>query len=606
MFGSRLWIAIVILGVVVGTSSADALLLNLDFALDNQTYTWNDSLFWQNRINSRTQLQVFNRSNATLIKSSVFGAGADRWQKYSRTRGQLTRRFGDKLEMGLEIHQDFDRLESRRFIGNGALATTQLDWRWLRATGKVGPVWEQRDVPDAKSTQSGLGQEAQIEIVPQRDFSLGMLTLNSSLNTLRETPHKSVQLGYNLTRSFTGKDTTSLNASQSFAEQKFFPSSTDFSQTARQRSELRQFDLDVRRALPAEVYFQARSSYLLTSYKYDYERIEQGLITQNNNLRLLFDYQFNLSRRLGNWLLLETEYLFDRTKEDFGRDRVNQRSETGRWSMGATFYLMERDTLVFYGQIGVTSYFTPGASSVFSDRDRTLQVGSVRLVHRFNRYLRGTIEGSYRGFHTIYVSGTLSANNNQNNVFVLSPSLSWQPFAGVKLEQFYQMHANYIYYDYEKSTFAGRNTLYRRANLLNRLTLSGSPATDFELEYSYRYEDFGPVRYTDQWQQQVSWDRRTQRPKISVYYHPTRSFRFRPYASYEVQRSYDHVFDEDNVLGRREQTEKFIRKVIGFELQWYLSDDSYVDSRLERRIQTYATQRNQDYDIFTISLKRSL
>ena len=606
MLQSRLWIILVLLAVGLAPLPAAALSLSLDFALDNQTYSWSDSISWQHNFDSRTAIQILNRSQATLIKSSVFGQGADRWQKISHSRGQLTRRLSSSFRLGLEALQDFERLESRRFIGNGARLTAELNWSWLRATEKLGPVWELREAPGEKSTQTGLGNETRFEILPRRDFSLGRLVLSSELHTLRRTPHKSVALAYELNRSLTGKDTTSLILSQSFAEQKFFPSSRNFANTARQRSELRHFDMNLRRQLPADLYFRARSSYRLSRYSYDYETVAADIITQNGNLRLLFDYEFLVSREFGEWLALASEYLFDRTKEDFGAALVNQRSESGRWSVTARLSPWEGDTLKLAGQIGVTSYFTSGASSIFSDRDRTLEIISMHLAHRFTPYLKGALDGSYRGFHTIYVSGALSANNNQNNVFLLSPSLRWQPVRGVLLEQFYQMHANYIYYDFGKSSFAGRNTLYRRANLLNRLTLSGSATTDFEIEYSYRYEDFGPIRYTDQWQQQVSWDRRTHRPKIAVNYHPSRRFRFRPYAVYEIQCSYYHIFAEDNQLGGREQTEEFVRKLVGFELQWELSAASYIDCRLERRLQEYQHQRNQDYDTFTISLKKLL
>lgn len=606
MFGPRFWLVLAILVVLFCGQPAAALYLSLDFSLDNQTYAWTDSLRWQHDFNSQTNIELLNESQATLIKSSVFGDGADRWQKQSRTRAALTRRVNRSFKLGLEFLQDFERLESRRFIGNGARVLAEVNWRWLRLTQRLGPVWELREAPGEKSTQAGVGDELIVALLPRRDFSLGRVLVTGELQAVDRTPHKSIGIGYELTRSFTGVDTTNLRASQSFAEQKFFPSTRNFDQVARQRNEVRQFDFDLRRRLPADLYLQARSSYRLSSYKYDYEEVDEEIITQNNNLRLLFDYEFKFSREFGQLLSVSTEYLFDRTKEDFGAENVNQRSETGRWSASAKLVPREHDTLSISGQIGVTSYFTSGKSAIFSDRDRTLEILTVRLSHRFTRFLKGAIDGSYRGFHTIYLSGSLSANNNRNNVFLLSPSLDWRPFAGVRLEQYYKMHANYIYYDYEKSSFAGRNTLYRRANLLNRLTLSGSENTDFELEYSYRYEDFGPIRYTDQWQQQISWDRRTHRPKIAIVYHPSRSFHFRPYAVYEVQRSYDHVFDENVVLGQREQTEEFVRKLIGFELQWTLSEKSYIDCRLERRIQEYQTQRNQDYDTFSITLKRLL
>ena len=168
------------------------------------------------------------------------------------------------------------------------------------------------------------------------------------------------------------------------------------------------------------------------------------------------------------------------------------------------------------------------------------------------------------------------------------------------------MHANYTYYQYEKNAISQRNTLYRRANVVNNVTVSISPRTDLIFEYSYRYEDFGRLLWEDQWKQQVSWDRRTHRPRFGVEYRPWQGFRFYPYASYEIQSSFDHLFDAEDVLGQRARGDELSRKLIGFELQWTLSINSYVECKLERRVQDYTRQRRQDYDLFTISVKRQL
>jgi hypothetical protein len=407
-------------------------------------------------------------------------------------------------------------------------------------------------------------------------------------------------------RSLTGKDTTSLHAGQTFGETKYFPSSSDFSSTARQRDEQRRLDFDFRRRMPASIYLQAQAAYRLSSYDYEFEGNNALLTRQNDNLRSLFEYRLDLSRRFGSSLQVGCEYLYSRAKEDFGTQPVNQKSETGQLAITAAFTFLEADTITASAKAGVTSYITPSGSEIFSDRDRTIEFASVRAVHRFTEFLRLTLDGSFRGFHTIYISGSLSANNNINNIYILNPSLVWQPLARLTIEQDYQMHADYIYYDFEKSSLTGRNTIYRRANFSNRVILGVSPRSDLSFEYSYRYEDFGPIRYTDQWQQQVSWDRRTHRPKFAVDYHPSPSLRFQPYAIYEIQRSYDHLFDPDNTLGRREQSEEFERTLVGFDLELALSQNSYIECKLERRVQEYQNQRNQDYDLFTIAVKKRL
>ena len=274
--------------------------------------------------------------------------------------------------------------------------------------------------------------------------------------------------------------------------------------------------------------------------------------------------------------------------------------------MTAKVFLLEADTLEASGQMGVTSYLAPTASTFFADRDRSVNSATVRMTHRFSDFLTGMIDGSYRGFHAIYISGRLSANNNVNNVYIFNPTLIWRPLANISLQQSYQMFANYIYYEYEKSDLSGRNTLYRRANVSNKLTLTSSRRTDFVIEYSYRYEDFGPLVYSDQWQQQISWDRRTHRPRVGIDYRPIAGLRFQPYAVYEIQRSYDHLFDSTATLGRRQKSEEFTRTLVGFDFEWELSNLSYINCTLERRVQDYRNQRKQEYDLFTISIRRFL
>ncbi len=604
----RIVAALVLVLSGISPQPTAALYLSLDFAFDHQTYSWADSLLISRRLDRATTLQVKNRSTATLIKKSVFGKGEDRWQKLARSVAMVTRRLGEKVSAGVELNQDFERLEKRRFIGNRALLFGTIDLQGIKVVQKGGVVWEERQTGSEENVQSGFGHRSEITLSCRDRRKLGRIVVSSDLNTLRRTPRKSISFAYDLTRTFTGCDTTTLHLSQSFGERKYFLSRDDFDATAQQRSEQRRFDFDLRRRLPAEVYLTARAGYRFSSYRYNYDDIPDELIQQRDNLNSLFEYQFRFSRRFGRKLFVAAQYLYSRTKEDFGTQQMNQKSEMGELSLRATWALFTADTIQVSGKVGVTSYFAPTTSAYFSDRDRTIEVASFRLAHRFTRFLKGGINGSFRGFHTIYVSGSLSANNNINNIFVLNPGLVWQPCDNVIVTQNYQMHANYIYYDYEKGSLTGRNTIYRRANFINRLTWTLSPNTDLNIDYSYRYEDFGRIHYTDQWQQQVSWDRRTHRPRFGLDYHPTASFRFQPYVVYEIQRSYDHLPDPNDTLslGLREQSEEFVRTLVGFELQVALSAASYIECKLERRVQEYQYQRRQEYDLFTITVKKYL
>jgi hypothetical protein len=102
----------------------------------------------------------------------------------------------------------------------------------------------------------------------------------------------------------------------------------------------------------------------------------------------------------------------------------------------------------------------------------------------------------------------------------------------------------------------------------------------------------------------VSWDRRTHRPRFALEYRPVPQLLFNPFIGYEIQRSYDHKFSDLEALGLRELSDQLERTSVGFQLQWSLSNNSYIDARLERRVQDYENQRRLEYDVFTMSVRK--
>ncbi len=587
-------------------ASAYSLYFNLDFSVDRQTYNWADSLSISQSIGKKTTFHLNNRSTATLFQESVFGQGGDRWQKTAATRGALEYQMHPRLKAGVALSQDFDRLEEKRFIGTRALLTSNWDSPNLSWKQGAGIIWEERRFDPKSNSESGLAYETDIRLLPRSSRRWGEGKISGELANVESTPRRSIALSYSLPQLVINHDTLAVSGSQSFARRDYFPSSGNFETTARQSSEQRIWDLDAVKRLPLNSRLRFTAAYRYNRYDYEYEGTGNDLLRQNDNLTSVFEYRIQFNKPMTRRLMVESGYLFNRTDEDFGSSQTNQLSETGQLNVRAQFVYLDPDTLELSGQIGVTSYYAPSTSAFFSDRDRSIKVAAARMIHKFNDFLTGSIDGSYRGFHTIYISGALSANNNINNVYIINPTLIWQPYPAIRIQQNYQMHANYTYYQYEKNAISQRNTLYRRANVVNNVTVSVSPRTDLIFEYSYRYEDFGRLIWEDQWKQQVSWDRRTHRPRFGVEYRPWPGFRFYPYASYEIQSSYDHLFDAEDVLGQRAKGDELSRKLIGFELQWTMSINSYVECKLERRVQDYTQQRRQDYDLFTISVKRQL
>ncbi len=577
--------------------------LGLDFSVDRQTYNWSDSASGRYDFSSRLQGHFHNRSQATLFQETVFGRGGDRWQKTALTRGSLDYRLSGSWRSGLSFVQEFDRLEERRFIGNRAYVTVAFERSRFKLTQRGGLLWEERKIEPETNRSTGLAYEAELSFSPQPKLGFGRIT--GEATTLKRTPKRSVWISYELPQLVWRQDTLSISSTQSLAVRKYFPSAGNFDATARQSTRQHRWDVAVVKALPLATSAVFETAYRYDRYDYEYENLAAGALRQNDNLSSIFEYQLTLARRWGR-VYTESQYLYNRTREDYGAALTNQKAETGQLLARASASFGDRDSIEVSGQIGVTSYFAPAGSAIFADRDRKLRVATLRVAHRFSEFLTGSLESSVRSFETIYISGALSANNNFNNIYIISPGLRWRPANAVVIQHSYQMHANYTYYTYEKNAVSERNTIYRRAQFTNTITVAVSPRLELLGEYSYRYEDFGRLLWDGEWKQQVSWDRRTHRPRLGLTYRPFAALRFAPFASYEWQGFFNHLFDATSQLGRREQSERLTRAALGFEFAWTLSPNSYLDCRLERRVQDYLNQRRQEYDVFTLSLKRTL
>lgn len=596
-------IFIIVLSASLCAADRSEFYLGLDFSVDRQTYNWSDSVSGRYSFSPRLQGLIYNRSQATLFQESVFGRGGDRWQKTAFTRGNLDYRFSDLWRGGLSFVQEFDRLEERRFIGNRAYVTGAYEGSRIKVLQRGGLLWEERKIEPERNRSTGLAYETEISFAPQPKWGFGRIT--GEATTLKRTPKRSLTISYDLPQLVWRRDTISISSTQSLAVRRYFPSASSFATTARQSTRQHRWDLSIVKALPLTTTAILKSAYRYDRYDYDYENLGAGALRQNDNLSSIFEYELTLARRWGR-VNTESQYIYNRSREDFGAAQTDQKAETGQLLARAGLSYGDRDSVEVSGQIGVTSYFAPSGSAIFADRDRRLRVATMRVAHRFSEFLTGHLEGSVRSFETIYISGALSANNNFNNIYIVSPGLSWRPAAAVVIQHQYQMHVNYIYYTYEKDAVSERNTLYRRAQFTNTITVAVSPRLELLGEYTYRYEDFGRLLWDGEWRQQVSWDRRTHRPRIGLSYRPFAALRFAPFASYEWQGFYNHLFAAEDQLGRREQSERLTRSAIGFDFDWTLSENSYLDCRLERRVQDYLNQRRQEYDVFTLSLKRTL
>jgi hypothetical protein len=253
--------------------------------------------------------------------------------------------------------------------------------------------------------------------------------------------------------------------------------------------------------------------------------------------------------------------------------------ESGELGARLSLKITSRDSLYLNGSIGVTSFYTPRTSLYFSDRDIMTKLAKVEHVHIFGPFLKMRTELGFNNFHQIYLSEWLSANNSYNETYILSPRLFIQPSPKWKIEQSYSIQANYISYDFEKETESSRNKILRRGSSSTRIVFLFSPGLDFDLGYTYRYEDYGQLLWRNQWVARRSWERRTHRVDFGFSYQIYRKLYLIPKYDYEIKRVWDHT------LGKRNLSNEFYRDMISLKLDYFTNPVNFIEASFRYRFQ---------------------
>ena len=187
-------------------------------------------------------------------------------------------------------------------------------------------------------------------------------------------------------------------------------------------------------------------------------------------------------------------------------------------------------------------------------------------------------------FHQTYVSGTLSANNNHNTIYVVRPEVDWRLFPWFTISNSFLLHANYIWYDYEKETESERNTLFRRARWTSEYRVIVSRRLTLRPSYTYKYEDFGQLFWRDQWVQKTNWYRRAHLPTLELSYRPWKPLRIDPGVSYEWKKSWEFAVGEDGAIDRIEK-ETFGRTAIHVDVNYSPGPRTNISVSYLRRVQ---------------------
>lgn len=296
-------------------------------------------------------------------------------------------------------------------------------------------------------------------------------------------------------------------------------------------------------------------------------------------------YRLQLGGNIGATGGVQAVYGYNETEEDFGADVKDQDSKTGELELGAYVTPGPVDSLIVRTLWKVVSFFVPPDTAFYTDRDLATRLAEVAWSHRFPPAWSTRVSFSYRGLRQVFVSGVWSGDNNFNDIYVFEPRLIWQPAPKWKINQSYRIQANYLSYDVEKGQpQPERSTLYRRGESETLISVAPLAHSTFELRYTYRYEDFGPLIWREKWNQQVSWDRRSHLAGGKWQVRPHPAWEITPGLYFEQKRSYNHQ-EENNQLVRVPRS-TFVRRVLELGVAWRPAngrDDLQVSG--SRRIQ---------------------
>ncbi len=599
-------IVLVIIILLFAGSRADAQGVLFNFSYDRSTYLWQDSLWVDNDLSDKVSLLLENNSNAMLIKKSLFINSRDRWQKNANTNLALTYNRKSRFSWGVTGHNNYSRLEDRRVTINrlGLHQDYEIS-KNLEVSNLLSYSETSRYIGELNDLDPGVMQKLDMSYIGSLfDWGSFGASYEHELNLLKRTPEKSFRLNLGFANNSTERQIT-LNYAGNYQKNKFFSDLKAFDRITTQNKYEHNGDMHMNFDLIKDLDIDLVSTYSYRRFEYREEAPESATnLLGRDNLTATFYYKLGAEYPLFGRSLLRTEYMYRASEEEFGDIFNGQDIKLGELRLSYFLNLTRNDSIFASGTFSVTTYTGKNRENLFSDRDRVFKLGQIVYQRSFSEHLLLRMRGSYQYNHYIYISSALSANNNHNEVYLIQPEIEWSPVSSLRISQSWVMHANYIYYDYEKYKDSQRNTLYRKADYVLRMDYAFSPRLDLRLTYRYRYEDFGQLVYRDQWAQRISWDRKGHLPTVELEWRPSEAFLINPGYSYERKHSYDHMAGPDEGEKILQEKELFKRERIFINIEYRPGVKSNIQFAYTRRVQKSLLFSDDKSDIVTLNIRR--
>jgi len=592
--------------LTVGSSRLSGQGMILNFSHDKSTYLWEDSVWVNNDLSSRFHLNLYNHSTASLITKSLFVNSGDRWQKEADSYAALSYKQTENFSWGITAQNNYSRLEDRRVTLNRVGLHQDLKIAGaVNLKSLLSYSEASRYIDELNDLDRGVMQQLELEY-DNEFFDLGELNLGYShkLNLLERTPEKSFGLNMGFDNN-NARSRIRLSYEGIYQKNKFFSSLTSFDQVTTQNKYEHRGDLEISMTPVSDLRLSLVSNYNYRRFEYRQESEDaSGSPLGRDNLTSTFYYRMEASYPLFGFTLLNAEYIYRSTDEEFGDIFSGQEIDLGELRLGYHILISDRDSAYLAATFSVTSYKGKDRENLFSDRDRAYRLAQGAYQHVFSESFMARLKGSYQYLHDVYISEELSSNNNHNILYLAQPELVWTPVPNLIIENIFLMHANYIYYDYEKYEDSPRNTIYRKADWTSRLNYAFSPRLDIRFSYRFRYEDFGQLIYRDQWSQRISWERKGHLPSIEMEWRPTQQWAINPGYSYERKHSYDHFAGEEEGISLLREKELFKREKIFINIEYRPHQKGIVQLSFTRRVQKSKLYLDEDSDIINVNVRR--
>jgi hypothetical protein len=581
---------------------ADTTYLNLRFSQSNRTYVWNNQLNFSHIFDNRMEVNLFSQINSTLIKSSIFSGGGNRWQEDGGLKVGLSYPLNRNLSFGFNFSQEMNSLGDRKVTTDGWGLVSLFKWWKATLSQQVGIKKFENKRGEGKLSDQGLSYDLSLAIQPTLPKAVKSdICLKQGSVDYKNIPSIERSLELSLFKRLNSDDSLKFFYQEGWSKKKYYAYGVS-SQKSTQKRNVRTINWDSSKNIIWNLKLDLNLDYSLNKYRYVSE--EDTLIfplSLKDNATTSQEIDFQLKRDYFQRIRTTIFYKYNSSLEEYWDRRRNQKMESGEIGTNLDFGLTSSDSLYLVGSVGVTSIYSLSIFN-FNDRDVLLKMLNLEYIHLFSPFLILRTKAGFRNFHQLYMSERLSNNNNYNETYLLSPTVEYRPHPKIYLKQDFSIQANYISYDYRKELESTDNKIFRRASSSTELNYYFSPKLDLLAGYFYRYEDYGQLLWKDQWVEKVSWDRRTERIKFGCSYHLAKQLVFSPDYVYEIRREWNHLWDIVSQGEVRRLGNKLIRNVLSFSLSYYASSSNLLEISGSTQFQKTGDNNQEKSNFLSISL----